>query len=119
MFVFVCGATFYSIIYGNIGQFVGNLYQAPRTSSRRHQPFSSPAFTPPTFIHTLNATHKIPVSILALHFCQAGLRYRKRIEQINEFSQFHSLSPVLMKDIHKYVNFSFAVTNGLSVDSIA
>jgi len=73
---FVCGATFYSIIYGNIGQFVGNIYQA-------------------------------------------GMRYRKRVEQINEFSKFHSLSPVLMDNIHKYVSFSFAVTNGLNADAIA
>ena len=28
IFVFVIGATFYSVIYGNIGQFVSNLYQA-------------------------------------------------------------------------------------------
>ena len=49
---------------------------------------------------------------------QTGLRYRKRIEQINEFSQFHSLSPTLRNNVQKYVSFSFAVTNGLNVESI-
>eukprot|EP00966_Prymnesium_polylepis_P130458 3017451-Prymnesium_polylepis.1 len=49
---------------------------------------------------------------------QAGLRYRKRMEQINEFSQFHALSPALRNNVQKYVDFSFAVTNGLNVESI-
>ena len=35
IFVFVIGATFYSVIYGNIGQFVSNLYQAGQRYKRR------------------------------------------------------------------------------------
>ena len=33
--VFIIGATFYSIIYGNIGQFVANLYQAGARYKKR------------------------------------------------------------------------------------
>ena len=40
------------------------------------------------------------------------------MEQINEFSQFHALSPALRNNVQKYVDFSFAVTNGLNVESI-
>ena len=47
-----------------------------------------------------------------------GLRYRKRMEQIDEFSRFHKLSPGLVENIRKYVSFSFAVTNGLNADAI-
>ena len=40
------------------------------------------------------------------------------MEQINEFSKFHSLSAVLADNIRKYVSFSFAVTNGINADAI-
>ena len=35
MTTFIIGATFYSIIYGNIGQFVANLYQADARFKKR------------------------------------------------------------------------------------
>ena len=55
MFVFVCGATFYSIIYGNIGQFVGNLYQAPLTA-----PPVPGAASPTLFIPRLHPPNNHP-----------------------------------------------------------
>ncbi len=74
--VFIIGATFYSIIYGNIGQFVSNLYQA-------------------------------------------GLRYKRRMAEIDEFVRFHNLSPELGKRIRRYVDFAFSVTKGINVDTVA
>jgi len=74
--VFIVGATFYSIIYGNIGQFVANLYQS-------------------------------------------GLRYKRRIAEIDEFIKFHGLSDSLGTRIRKYVDFAFSVTKGINVDAVA
>jgi hypothetical protein len=76
IFVFIVGAVFYSIFYGNIGHFVQNLYSA-------------------------------------------NLRYRKRMDELTEFSRFHKLPPSLRTKIHNYVDFAFSVTKGINVDSIS
>ena len=70
------GATFYSIIYGNIGQFVANLYQS-------------------------------------------GVRYKRRMAEIDEFTRFHGLSRDLAHKIHRYVDYAFSVTKGINVSEQA
>ncbi len=67
--VFIIGAIIYGIIYGNINQFISNLYAS-------------------------------------------GLRYRKRMEELDEFSKFHNLSPALRNKIRNYVDFQWSVTKG-------
>jgi CRP-like cAMP-binding protein len=74
--VFCFGAIAYSVIYGNIGQFVRVFY-----------------------------AH--------------GDRYRTRITEINEFSNFHRLPKHVVRQIRAYVDFAFAVTKGINVDAIA
>ena len=74
--VFVIGALLFSCIYGNINQFIQNIYAS-------------------------------------------GLRYRKRMEELDEFAQFHRLSPSLRKKIRTYVDFQWSVTKGINVDTIA
>jgi hypothetical protein len=68
--------------------------------------------------HTSRAYAEPVVLQFVGNLYQAGLRYRTRMEQINEFSKFHSLSAVLADNIRKYVSFSFAVTNGINADAI-
>ena len=74
--VFIFGSLFYSCIYGNINQFVTNLYAS-------------------------------------------GMRYRKRMEELQEFARFHRLSPQLRNKIRNYVDFQWSVTKGINVDTIA
>lgn len=75
IFTFLFGAIFYSVIYGNIAQFIQAYYSST-------------------------------------------LRYRKRMDEISEFASFHNLPIVLRKRIHKYLEFTFSVTKGISVESI-
>ena len=48
------------------------------------------------------------------HFVQnlysSGLRYRKRMDELSEFSRFHNLPPTLRTKIRNYVDFAFSVT---------
>ena len=74
--VFIIGAMLFSCIYGNINQFISNLYAS-------------------------------------------GLRYRKRMEELDEFAKFHRLSPQLRIKIRNYVDFQWSVTKGINVDTIA
>ena len=74
--VFICGAVFYSFIYGNIGQFLESMYAS-------------------------------------------GQRYRKRMDEINEFVRFHGLPPSLTHKIRSYVEFAYSVTKGINVESIS
>ena len=74
--VFIIGAIAYSVIYGNIGQFVRDLYAS-------------------------------------------GYRYKKRVDEINEFARFHRLPAPLVRQIRQYTDFAFAVTKGINVDAIA
>ena len=67
--VFVIGCVLFSCIYGNINQFIQNLYAS-------------------------------------------GLRYRKRMEELDEFAKFHRLSPHLRIKIRNYVDFQWSVTKG-------
>ena len=57
------------------------------------------------------------------HFVQnlysSGLRYRKRMDELTEFSRFHNLPPSLRVKIHNYVDFAFSVTKGINVDQIS
>ena len=39
----------------------------------------------------------------------AGLRYRKRVDEINEFARFHRLPKSVVKQIRQYNDFAFAV----------
>ena len=74
--VFILGCVLFSCIYGNINQFITNLYAS-------------------------------------------GLRYRKRMEELEEFAKFHRLSPQLRIKIRNYVDFQWSVTKGINVDTIA
>ena len=76
IFVFIVGCVLFSCIYGNINQFILNLYAS-------------------------------------------GLRYRKRMEELQEFAKFHRLSPQLRNKIRNYVDFQWSVTKGINVDTIA
>ena len=76
IFVFVIGCVLFSCIYGNINQYIMNLYAS-------------------------------------------GLRYRKRMEELEEFAKFHRLSPLLRNKIRNYVDFQWSVTKGINVDTIA
>ena len=49
----------------------------------------------------------------------AGLRYRKRMDELSEFARFHNLPPSLRVKIHNYVDFAFSVTKGINVESIS
>ena len=51
-------------------------------------------------------------------FYASGERYRRRVDEINEFARFHRLPPVV-KQIRAYVDFAFAVTKGINVDALA
>ena len=73
---FILGAIAYSTIYGNIHQFIQDLYGS-------------------------------------------SLRYRRRIDEMNEFARFHRLPPPLRAQIRQYVDFAFAVTKGINVEAIA
>ena len=72
---FLSGAIFYSVIYGNIAQFIQAYYSST-------------------------------------------LRYRKRMDEISEFSRFHHLPNVLRNKMRNYLEFAFSVTKGISVESI-
>lgn len=74
--VFIAGAVFFSVIYGNIGQFIQNLYSA-------------------------------------------GLRYRQRMKELDEFAEFHRISPPLQAKLRHYVSFKWAVTKGIDIDTMA
>ena len=76
IFVFIVGCVLFSCIYGNINQFIQNLYAS-------------------------------------------GMRYRKRMEELDEFAKFHRLSPQLRGKIRSYVDFQWSVTKGINVDTIA
>ena len=76
IFVFIIGCVLFSCIYGNINQFIMNLYAS-------------------------------------------GLRYRKRMEELEEFAKFHRLSPHLRNKIRNYVDFQWSVTKGINVDELA
>ena len=76
IFVFLVGAIAYSYMYGNIAQFVRDLYAS-------------------------------------------GMRYRKRVDEINEFARFHRLPQSVVKQIRSYTDFAFAVTKGINVDAIS
>ena len=39
-----------------------------------------------------------------------NLRYRKRMDELSEFSRFHNLPPTLRTKIRNYVDFAFSVT---------
>ena len=52
-------------------------------------------------------------------FYASGDRYRRRVDEINEFARFHRLPPVVTKQIRAYVDFAFAVTKGINVDALA
>ena len=49
----------------------------------------------------------------------SGQRYRKRMDEINEFVRFHNLPPSLQHKIRSYVEFAFSVTKGINVESIS
>ena len=49
----------------------------------------------------------------------SGQRYRKRMDEINEFVRFHNLPPSLQSKIRSYVEFAFSVTKGINVESIS
>ena len=49
----------------------------------------------------------------------SGQRYRKRMDEINEFVRFHNLPPQLQFKIRSYVEFAFSVTKGINVESIS
>ena len=49
----------------------------------------------------------------------SGQRYRKRMDEINEFVRFHGLPPSLQGKIRSYVEFAFSVTKGINVESIS
>lgn len=80
IFVFIIGCVLFSCIYGNINQFIQNLYAS-------------------------------------------GLRYRKRMEELDEFAKFHRLSPQLRCKIRNYVDFqwysSSQITSALHQNCIA
>ena len=52
-------------------------------------------------------------------FYASGDRYRRRVDEINEFARFHRLPKSVTKQIRAYVDFAFAVTKGINVDALA
>ena len=65
----------FSCIYGNINQFIQNLYAS-------------------------------------------GMRYRKRMAEMNEFFNYHSVPKVLQKRVRTYIDFQFSVTKGIDVEEV-
>ena len=45
-----------------------------------------------------------------------GVRYRKRMSDMNEFFKYHSVPSVLQKRVRNYVEFQFSMTKGIDVE---
>ena len=47
------------------------------------------------------------------------LRYRQRMEELDEFTRFHDITPMLQKKVRRYIQFQWAVTRGIDIDTLA
>jgi CRP/FNR family cyclic AMP-dependent transcriptional regulator len=50
---------------------------------------------------------------------EAGLRYRQRMSEIDQFAKTHRITAELQRKLRHYVHFQWSVTKGLDVDAMA
>ncbi len=117
---FLLGATFYSIIYGNIGQFVSNLYSTTVRYKRRMAEVRWPDSNASGRRSEACFCRRAALATALVPSPDDPLRdFGSRRLQIDEFINFHSLPPPLGQRIRKYVDFAFSVTKGINVDAVA
>ena len=49
----------------------------------------------------------------------SGERFQKKMDETNEFLNFHNVSPRLQAKVRSYIEFAYHVTKGLNVETIA
>ena len=58
------------------------------------------------------------IGLIIQNLDASGQRFRRSMQEMNEFFRFHSVPPPLQKRIKDYMEFSFSVTRGIDVESI-
>ena len=58
------------------------------------------------------------IGLIIQNLDASGQRFRRSMQEMNEFFRFHSVPPSLQKRIKDYMEFSFSVTRGIDVEAI-